>query len=383
MEKKDIILGILLITIIGIAGGLGFVLLTWQPKPSETSIYKTGLPDDFTTAPTTASFMLNNQTHSNISITLGDLLDFVEIYESSEEGEYETSIGTATIIDPITNVPITGVRILDVLEAYYTYFAGEINFGGLAFSTTGQGLVNKILNKGISEEVIIGIAANKQWLADSPYGSLWGDFCIIGENMPEQIFQLEEVNVVSNWTLDVYVDGILELSLEPYELIDIPESYSFTYSYDRSDDWNLNRKYWGINMSTICDWVGLNDTVNFTLKAHAADGWAAPHLKKRGLTFTEVYHGIEWNSTYWGYVNETETNPDGVPLPDEYEDLPISIVYALQVLGEYDGESNATNPIWSTRKICGYSHGPFVCVIPGTARSNLVKYIYKIEITTL
>ncbi|MFW9987578.1 MAG: hypothetical protein ACFFC3_02900 [Candidatus Odinarchaeota archaeon] len=380
MEKKDIILGILLIAVVGISGGLGYVLLTWQPKPSGTTTYETGLPDDFSTAPTTASFMLNNQTHTNITITLADLLNFIEIYENTEEGAYETGIGTSTVIDPNTNIPITGVRILDVLEAYHTYFAGELNFGGLTFSTTGQELVNKILNKKISEEVIIGISADKKWLADSPYGSIWGDFMIIGENMPEQIFQLEEINVVSNWTLDVYVDDVLELSLEPNDLIDIPESYSFSYSYDRTDDWSLNRTYWGVNISTICDWVGLSEIDNFSLYAHAADGWAAPHLKKRGLTTAEVYHGLEWNSTYWGYINETESNPDGVPLIDGYDDLPISIAYALQYLGEYDGESNATNDKWPTRKICGYSHGPFVCVIPGTTRGNLVKYIYKIEI---
>jgi hypothetical protein len=385
MKTKDIAIGVLLIAVVGLSGGLGFLLIAWTPKTETPPItYLSGLPDDWSLAPNSSYFILNNQTDSGIVVTLGDLLQQIEIWQDSDANAYQSGIALSTIIDPLTNIPITGVNVLDVLQAYHTYFAGDITFVSgsefLKIDTTAYDLINKIYNKNIQEDVIIGIAANKKWLAESEYGDVWGNFSLFGENMDLQLTDLKEYNVYNNWTVDVYINGTFQLSLEPSDFMSDP--YTFTYTYDRSDDWNLNRQYTGLNLSTICDMVGLNDTANFQLKAWSADDWASPHAKasKRGFTASEVYHGLAYNSTYWDYVNETTMDPDGVPLPDVYGDLPLNLAYELQVLGEYDGTSTAINPAWPASKICGYSHGPFVLVVPGRVRSNLVKYIDRIEI---
>ncbi len=391
MDKKDIIMGVLLIGIVGVSGGLGFVLVSWAPKETQqTPTYLSGLPDNWDTAPNSTYIILNNQTHSNIKIYFKDILEKIQTFQNTQKGAYDTGIELKTIIDPETDIPITGISIIDLFDQYHTFFPGAINFVSKqddfgqtnVFSTSAADILEKVEDG--EEDLIIAIAANKQWLAESPLGAKYGNFTLIGEAMDAKIYNLEQINVLSNWTLDVYVDGLLKLSLQPDNITDASYQYDYIYSYDRSDDWNLNRHYWGINISMICDWVGLNDSVDFELKALAADNWAAPHGKpsKRGLTETEVYHGLEWNSTYWDYVNETEANPDGVPLPDDYDELPILLAYDIQVLGEYDLISGDINPAWSSSKKCGFGHGPYVVIIPGRTRSNQIKMINAIDIIT-
>jgi len=385
MENKDIALGILLIAVVGLAGGLGFVLIAWEPKTTpEVPTYLSGLPDEWSTAPNSSYIILNNQTENNIIITLGDILQGIATYQSSQKGGYNTGIGFTTIIDPYTNIPITGISIPDLLDYYYTYFPGDIDFisadGFGGFSTNAPEIIEKL--EDAEEDLIIAIAANKQWLADSPLGAVYGNFSLVGEAMDSRVYNLEEINVLNNWTLNVYLNDELKLSLQPDNLTDASYRYSYTYSYERDDDWNLNRTYWGLNLSLICDWLGLNETADFELKTYAADGWAAPHGKpsKRGFTDSEIYHGLVWNSTYWDYVNETTNPPDGVPLPDIYDDLPILLAYELQVLDEYDLTFGETNPAWSTKRMCGLGHGPYVTIIPGRIKSNQIKWISEIRI---
>jgi len=195
MENKDIALGILLIAAVGLAGGLGFILIAWEPKTTpEVPTYLSGLPDDWSTAPNSSYIILNNQTHSNIIITLKDILQGIATYQSSQKGGYNTGIGFQTIIDPYTNIPITGISIPDLLDQYHTYFPGNIDFvsadGFGVFSTSAPEIIEKL--EDAEEDLIIAIAANKQWLADSPLGDVYGNFSLVGEVMDSRIYNLEK-----------------------------------------------------------------------------------------------------------------------------------------------------------------------------------------------
>ena len=389
MKTKDIIIGLLIIIATGLAGGLGFVVATWEPKtPTNPPIYLSGLPDDWSSAPNSTYLILNNQSHSDVKIYFEDILKGIEVYENAQASAFDTGIQLMTILDPETNIPITGFSITDLFDQYETYFPGDIEFTSMeddfgqisVFSTSASQLLEKL--EDAEENIMIAIAANQQWLADSPLGEKYGNFTLIGEAMDARIYNLEQINVLSDWTLDIYIDDILELSLDPTNITDLSYQYSYNYSYERSDDWGMNRYYAGVNLSMLCDWVGLNDSIDFELKARAADSWAAPHKFRRGLNQTEVYNGLDWDSYYWDYVNETISEPDGVPLPDIYDDLPIILAYEIQILGESDGASTATNPPWPAKKMCGLGHGPYVLIIPGRSRSNQIKMINSIEITT-
>lgn len=389
MKTKDVIIGILIIIATGLAGGLGFVVATWEPKTTTSPpTYLSGLPDDWSSAPNSTYLILNNQSHSNFKIYFEDILKAIEVYENAQASAYDTGIELMTIIDPETNIPITGFSITDLFDQYETYFPGDIEFASMeddfgqrnVFSTSASQLLEKL--EDAEENIMIAIAANQQWLADSPLGEKYGNFTLLGEAMDARIYNLEQINVLSDWTLDIYVDDVLELSLDPTNITDLSYKYGYNYTYDRSDDWGMNRYYAGLNLSMLCDWVGLNDSIDFELKARAADGWAAPHGFRRGLNQTEVYYGLDWDSYYWDYVNETVSEPDGVPLPNIYDDLPIILAYEIQILGESDGASTATNPPWPAKKMCGFGHGPYVLIIPGRTRSNQIKMINSIEITT-
>lgn len=383
MDRKDIALGILLIAVVSLAGGLGFVIVINSTKvPVIEPFFLDGLPDDWSTAPNSTYFTFYNQTGGPFFITLGDILEGVNLAEVGEQ--YEKRIFTSTIIDPITGLHITGVNILDFLEAYDTYFAGNITFASKedrfgqkqTLSTDAPTLVEKVYGSKNKEPVIIALAANKTWLADSTYGDVWGNFSIFGKNMVNNLYNLDELRVSSNWTVKVKVNnGAQILYLSPNNLTSNP--FTFTYSYDRDDDWNLNRQYWGTNMSTIIDYTIANGVPDFNLTIYAADGWKTPSKFESAKFYnkTEVYNGLTYDSIHWDYVNETS-----VPLPDVYGELKMNLAFALKINGEYDGAGTDTNPIWPYSKFCGYSYGPYVLVIPGRTRSNLLKFVTEIAI---
>jgi hypothetical protein len=392
MKTKDLVIGILIIVATGLAGGLGFLVATWEPRTTTNPpTYLSGLPDDWSTAPNSTYLILNNQTHSNVQIYFEDILKGIEVYENAQASTYDTGIQLMTITDPETKIPITGISITDLFDEYYTYFPGDIEFASPEddfgqrniFRTSASQLLEKLEDAG--ETIMIAIAANQQWLQDSPLGDKYGTFALIGEAMDARIYDLEQINVLSDWMLDIYLDGELKLSLDPANITDLSYNYSYSYKYERTDDWGMNRYYNGVNLSMLCDWVGLDDSINFEVKARAADGWAAPHgsSRRRGLTEDEVYNGLEYDSYYWDYVNKTDPEDDGVPLPDVYDDLPILLAYEIKILGESDGTSSAINPAWPNKKTCGFGHGPYVLIIPGRVRSNQIRMINKIEIDTI
>ena len=125
MEKKEIILGILLIAVVGLGGGLGYVIIagpTLFGPPTEGPTNLFGLPDDWSSAPNASYFMLYNQTGASITVTLEDILDGVALaLEEQAAGgpeinEYKDIIYPYTFLDPVSGYYITGVDLLDILE---------------------------------------------------------------------------------------------------------------------------------------------------------------------------------------------------------------------------------------------------------------------------
>ena len=169
MKSKDIIIGVLLIISVGFAGGLGFILITWEPKTTSPPTYLSGLPDDWSTAPNSSYLILNNQTHSDIKVYFEDILKAIDTYQNSQPSAYETGLEIKTIIDPDTNIPITGFSITDLFDEYNTYFPGEINFLSEEdvygqrniFNTSASDILEKLEDG--DETLMIAIAANKQW----------------------------------------------------------------------------------------------------------------------------------------------------------------------------------------------------------------------------
>jgi len=88
MEKKDTLIGILLIGIVGVSGGLGYLLIAGPEifgSASEGPINLLGIPDDWSSAPNASYFIIYNQTGASIQVTLEDILDGVALAIEEQE----------------------------------------------------------------------------------------------------------------------------------------------------------------------------------------------------------------------------------------------------------------------------------------------------------
>lgn len=400
MEKKDIIIGILLIAVVGLAGGLGYVFIAGPSlfgPPAEQPTNLFGLPEDWSNAPNSSYFTLYNQTGASIQVTLGDILDGVALaLEEQAAGgasinEYKKVIYPYTFLDLSSNLYVTGVDILDILEAYDTNFGWDLKFTSSyehTFEMTTGDIISHMYH-GYRNPIIIAIAANKQWLGESPLAPNWGNFSIVGELFPSAIFDLERIDVLSNWTVDVVVNGTVQYVIDPMNMAD--NGYSDTYSYDRFDWWTFNRQYWGRNISEILSHASVTG-LNYTARIWSADNYASPRpfgkSKEYRYNNTEIENGIEpprgmsFNQSYNNRDNINLTiasdYSSGVPLPST--NLLMALVYADQEFGE--GFESVTDPVWPHRKMCGYDRGPFYLIVPGRPREVYLSHVTTIEITT-
>ncbi len=385
MEKKDVIIGILLVVVVGLAGTLGFFLIIPLSQPIEPTLLR-GLPDDWNTAPESAFFTLNNQTDS-VKITLKDILDGVKLTIEQEEdtsgamiNEYKDVIYYENFFHEEFGLYITGVDILSVLEKFDTNFALNLTFisktndkGSYETLHLSTDTIIKHMLADEQEPIILAIAANKTWLADSPIGNICGDFSIFGKNMANSLTNLDRIEVIDSWKVNVEVNGKVEYSITPGNMM--LNEVTNKYSYGRSDWWDFDRQYWGRKIKEIVSHTSAYGK-DYELRVWSVDGFASPRpygqKAERPYNKTDVEQGIDpsWNSN--DLINETS-----VPLPDT--ELLMALVYKQQEFGETG--QNVTDPIWPYSKICGYHRGPFYLIVPGRVRDVYVKWVNRIEIT--
>ena len=387
MKKKDIIIGLSLIAIVAIGGGIGLLLfLNPSPLPQEEG-YK-GLPVDWSTAPLDACFILDNQTHV-FKVTLEDILEGIELAIEEDEdtsgariNEYKDVIFCYQFM--YNGHIITGVDILDVLEKFDTYYANNMNLSAkgqtLQEQVSSKSIIQKMY-KGPEDPLVIAIAADGQWLAESSLGSTLGNFSIIGDDWSLECLNLEKITVIDNWTVSVNVNGIEEFKIDPLNMTE--NEFNANYSYSRFDDWDYNRQYWGRNLSEIISHTSANGK-NYTVRVHAVDGITGPHEDYDPYSDEDVEEGINppFPDDYTDNVNKSyPDNIQGVPLPST--DLLMCLVYKHQEFGECGYNGNPCDPVWPYPRRLGYDSGPFSLVVPGRPRGTYVKYIYLINITTI
>lgn len=378
MEKKDLYIGISVIAIIAIGGGIGFFFILNQSSEKEQG-YK-GLPVDWDTAPSDAYFLLDNQTHV-LNITLADILDGIQL--AKEEDEDTTGARINEYKDVIfcyqfyhNGYLVTGVDILDVLEKFNTFYANNMNLSEKGQTdqkeVSSKSIIQKMY-KGSEDPLVIAIAAEGKWLADSPLAPAYGNFSIIGKNWNVECINLEKITVLDNWSVSVAVNGVEEFTIHPLNMTF--NEYTTNYTYDRSDYWNYNRQYWGRNISEIISHTTANGK-NYTLRVHAVDGVTGPQQIYRPYSKTDVEESIDPPWVSEDKINGTIYAP-GVPLPDT--DLLMCLIYKQQEWGETN--QYITDPVWPYPRKLGYESGPFSLLVPGRPRDKFVKYIYLINIT--
>jgi hypothetical protein len=375
-----------LIAVVSLSGALGFFLIVPPNQTKEPTLLK-GLPDDWNGAPNSAFFTLNNGTDF-IKITLKDILDGLKLTIEQEEdtsganiNEYKDLIYYDTFFHEGFGLYITGVDILSVLEKFDTNFALNMSFvskrnvkGSIeTLQLSSENIVKHMLT-GEEEPIILAIAANKTWLADSPIGDLCGNFSIFGENMPNSLTNLERIDVIDSWEIKVNVNGKKEYSITPSNIK--LNHIVANYSYERDDWWDFDRQYWGRTLKEIISHTSAAGK-NYNVRIWSVDGFASPRpygqKSEPPYNRTDVEEGIETPWSQSDLVNESE-----VPLPDPGNKL-MTIVYKHQEFGE--SGQNVSDPVWPQPEVCGIHRGPFYLIVPGRPRDVYVKWINRIEIT--
>ncbi len=394
MDKKDTLIGILLIGIVGISGGLGYLIIA-GPKifgpPSEGPTNLFGLPDDWNSAPNASYFMIYNQTGGSIKVTLKDILDGVDlaIEEQAAGGpginEYKDIIYPYTFLDPASGFYITGVDLLDILEKCNIPFGWDLTFtssyGHTLELTTGE-IISQMYHAD-EDPIMVAIAANKEWLGESPLAPNWGNFTFIGKQFPSVIHDLTQVEVINNWTVEVVVDDNVEYTIHQSNMK--LNEYDDEYHYDRDDWWDFHRHYWGRNISEIISHTPAAGK-NYTVRFWSVDDWATPwpYGGKKELRYnnTHIEEGVIPPYPQWanGDLNTTDDLINATMVPMPKSDLLMALVYADQELGETG--QGITDPSWPYRRSCGYHRGPFYVIVPGRPRNVYLSHIVRIEITS-
>ncbi|MHA1670219.1 MAG: hypothetical protein ACTSV5_06520 [Promethearchaeota archaeon] len=387
MDKKDIFIGILAIVTVGLAGGLGYLIianpLTGEPT---TPVLNQGLPEDWSMAPNSSTFTLYDVHGVEHIISLGEILEGVQIYlddlEADSMSEWKNYLELTTIKDPISGQYVTGVNILDILEEKSIYFAGDLEFA-TEDSVTREIHTADIISKSYAKKgktyYLLVLAINQEWLHDSPYYTSMGNFSIMGLDPNDNFYNFNQVTVMNNWTIDVNVNDVTELTLDAWDLIQDPDTA--VYQYESTTGWGANRQYWGKNVSDIIAMTTAGNQSDYEVTFKAADGFSTPFWKSEPpYNKTEVENGMYNNETHViprsddDYVNGTETS--GVPIP--VTDLIMNLAWKIQEFGEtYDG---ILDDVWAVPKILSYSSGPFNVQIPGRNRANYAKWVTEINI---
>ncbi|MGM0470151.1 MAG: hypothetical protein ACQERB_15230 [Promethearchaeati archaeon] len=380
MKKKDLIIGGILISAVVVSGLVGLSFILYQSSQEGNGVPTEGLPLNWNTAPNSSYFILNNQTTEK-EITLKDILDGVRLTLEEEQVSGNRINEDKDLIYYYEfyyqDYLVAGVDFLNILEKFDTHFAYNLSFSSKTSSEKIYITTEKIIDKmyeGSEDPIVLLIAANGKWLANSPLGGTHGNFSIIGQNWGEQLFNLDTIEVLSNWTIPVEVNGTVEFSITPSNCT--INEYIGNYSYDRFDYWNFNRQYWGRNISDIIKYTSAAGK-NYTVKFYAADGVVAPYPLIKLYDQDDIEKGIEppWKSPE-DLVNTTLSDP-GVPLPKP--DKLMCLVYKQQEFGECG--LGTCDPPWKNPKMCGYGSGPFYVLVPGRPRGEYLKYVTKIELT--
>ncbi|MFX0075351.1 MAG: hypothetical protein ACFE96_07910 [Candidatus Hermodarchaeota archaeon] len=386
IDTKDAIIGILAIVAVGLAGGLGYVIIAnpLADSPS-TPVYRQGLPEDWSTAPNASSFSLFDVHGIEHIITLGEILEGVQVYlddlAADTLSEWKNYFELTTIQDPISGKYVTGVNILDILEEKEIYFAGDLEFeteDSVSKEVSTADIIAKSYAKKGKTYFVLVLAINQEWLQESSYYASMGNFSIIGLDPNDNFYNFNRVSVMNNWTINVIVNGTTELSLDAWELTRNPDTA--IYRYDSTSGWGANRQFWGKNVSDIIAMTSANAVLDYGVTFRAADGFTTPFWKwEPPYNKSEVENGMYNNGTHViprsddDYVNATDTSL-GVPIPAT--DLIMNLAWKIQEFGEtYD---DIPDDPWPVPIILSYSSGPFNVQIPGRNRANYAKWVTEI-----
>lgn len=426
--RKDAAIGLLIMGLVAMAGWVGFLYMNpitkTKTEEDEETIYiysttevpltyDSGLPDDWSTAPNASKIILHNETGDRVEITLGQILEYVEKWEETDpdtvgnEGKkywWEKRLEPLTVNDA-SGVPITGVDVLELLRVFDCNFAGELEF------VSHNATINKLRMDVIDicdildndNNFILGIAADKKWLKNSPIADDdSGDFVILSrdityygetnitETWEYSCYDLANITVTKNWTITVNVynnTGYLNqtLELDAFNITNAYDTKTYHYEYENTDWWNFNRSYYATNVSKIVGYTKANGT-NYVLNFTFADGGSQP--------FNNSYRDETSRYPYFNYTevedhlrnNVTHIVGNHIDLVNGNKhmnatNLKMCITNDIQFGYEEHVSKGYYNSPWD--QYYNYGYPPFQLIIPGCTKSRYFNGLTEITITII
>ncbi len=426
VDTKTAVIGCLVIAVVAMAGWVGFLYVNpitkTKTKEDEETVYvyfgvlrdyDSGLPDDLSSAPTT-SLVLYNETGDQVVITLAQIIQYIEKWEGTDpstagnegkEGWWEKRLKPLTVTDT-SGVPITGVDLTELLRVFDCNFAGELEFvsndpGADKLKMDVIDITNTFDPEDDDENnLILGIAADKKWLRNSPIADDAGDFVLIGQEVtyPDEGNNITEIveyrcddlaniTVTKNWTITVNVynnDNSLNQTLV-LDAFNITDAYTgpYHYEYDNTAWWYFNATYFGTNISQIIDYTEAKGT-DYIFNITFSPGDTQPSSKTKRKVYSYAFN-FNWTDVEVGLANNgTHVIGNHVDLvngtiPMLKSDLLMCITQKIQY--GYSHSGSDYNSPWEDYYNDGYP--PFKLIIPGLAQPRYFNGVTEINIKIL
>ncbi|MFX1238667.1 MAG: hypothetical protein ACFFAS_18990 [Promethearchaeota archaeon] len=388
MKQKDLLIGIVLVAASISAGFIGYFIVVSQNQEQPSNFMnELGLPSNWNGAPLDATILVDNGTDvskiffseikKGVELWMEQILSGIDIHEE------ENLVAVHSYKDAELGL-IAGVNVLDVLELSETYFGWDLIFQSHNESQSPLSRTTGIIIDDVygapSRPTFIALAIDRQWIGQTEYASQWGNFTIAGRNISPRLYDLKQINVTSEWKVNVKLNGTSVYNITTSNMWD--NAITDTYSYYRSDGWNFNSTYIGCTVFDIINQTEAGNYNHWQVKFRVADS-TIPWEEYTPYNRSEVENGMynDGNLTIPrdsdDIINKT-TNPPGVGLP--ITDKLMVLAFRIQKHREINGETGIWDPEWKAMHYCGYAHGPFVVYVPGRTKANYPKYITEILI---
>ncbi len=366
MEKRNLIITSIIVVAVIIAGVSGGIWLITQ----------IGTTSD--TSPPLQDLKIKYWDGTEKSINASTIIDLIESGDLTQI-KFEDTETTGQ------GYNITGVNVVEL----FNYFGFHAPWGvkvhnfsdnldtDVGFMINSDG--NMVKNPQTTNPLIIGIMANDNWLKNSPLGAAYGNFSLFGGdlNASTAIMNVTSIEIISEWVIPVYVNGILNYTIDTNKMMEgIGDYNTYHWWYDDNGteyfDWNCTIK--GRTLKNFTKEANILENYNITWDC--VDGFSWP---SSGYNNTDIESGLVEPSIVNCTLNATTGDcipGTGFPMPMDSIHAPegnLMWIVNAEIQHQKVGSGNPT----SLKLVDG---GPYKLIVPGQLKKGYNKWLTSIYI---
>ena len=368
METKKIILASAIIAVVVVASVVGIVaIMIASARPG-------GFPSTEHVPSTSIKVKYWNGTEKEVKV--------FHIVDAIVAGD----INAISFVDTTTTgkgYNVTGVNIVELLNhlGFHAPWGVKISNSTGSFSTDVSLMINSdgnmVKNPQTTNPLILGIAAHQMWLNGSPLGEAYGNFALFGGDLSatQAIMDITEIEITSEWTLPVYVNGLLNYTINSETILDGDYGTSRWWYDDNGTsyfDWNCT-----IKGRTLNDIIGQTSAsgLPYNVTWSTIDGFVWP---KAGYNHSDVQSGLDDRAIVNCTLDEVGDCVAGTGVK-----MPIDGLYApdgnlMWITNEEIQHQSAGNGNPTPLKLL--DGGPYKLIVPGQIKKGYNKWLTRIDI---